>query len=49
MVTGRASAVTDPDTLARLRALPLHTWVPNRPERYVQVSLDLVTGRRVPE
>jgi nitroimidazol reductase NimA-like FMN-containing flavoprotein (pyridoxamine 5'-phosphate oxidase superfamily) len=49
MVTGRASAVTAADTLARLRTLPLHTWVPNRPERYVQVSLDLVTGRRVPD
>ena len=49
MVTGRAVAVTDPENVARLRTLSLDPWVPNRPEHYVQVSLDLVTGRRVPE
>lgn len=49
MVTGRAVAVTDPENVARLRTLALDPWVPNRPEHYVQVSLDLVTGRRVPE
>lgn len=49
MVTGRAVAVTDPENVARLRSLSLHPWVQHRPEHYVQISLDLVTGRRVPE
>lgn len=48
MVTGRASAVTDADKLNRLRDLPLTSWAPNRPQHFVEISLDIVTGRRVP-
>jgi len=48
MVTGRASAVADADELNRLRDLPLKSWAPNQPEHFVEISLDIVTGRRVP-
>jgi uncharacterized protein len=45
--TGLAEEVTDPDELARLHALPLRQWATNGAERFVRISLDLLSGRRL--
>ncbi|SHG85196.1 pyridoxamine 5'-phosphate oxidase family protein [Streptoalloteichus hindustanus] len=47
-VVGRARVVTDPDELAALAALDLRPWAPGQRDRYVQISVELVQGRRVP-
>ncbi|MCP2259108.1 Pyridoxamine 5'-phosphate oxidase [Streptoalloteichus tenebrarius] len=46
-VVGRARVVTDPDELAELAALDLRPWAPGQRDRYVQISVDLVQGRRI--
>lgn len=48
LVRGVARAVVEEDELARLRSLPL-TWsaFDGAGERFVRVTMDLVTGRRV--
>ena len=47
VITGLASEVTDPDELDAVRRLPLAHWAPGPANRYVCVSLDLVSGRRI--
>jgi nitroimidazol reductase NimA-like FMN-containing flavoprotein (pyridoxamine 5'-phosphate oxidase superfamily) len=48
LVRGRASEVTDPATVERARELLDATWLDeHHAEHYVQVGLDLVTGRRL--
>jgi uncharacterized protein len=47
VVQGMARTVVDPDELARCRALPTAVWTPAVADRYVTVSTDLVTGRRI--
>jgi nitroimidazol reductase NimA-like FMN-containing flavoprotein (pyridoxamine 5'-phosphate oxidase superfamily) len=47
VITGIASEITDPDQLALVRRLPLAHWAPGDAERYVCVSLDLISGRRI--
>lgn len=48
LVRGRASEVTDPATIAHARELLDATWLDeHHAEHYVQVGLDLVTGRRL--
>jgi nitroimidazol reductase NimA-like FMN-containing flavoprotein (pyridoxamine 5'-phosphate oxidase superfamily) len=46
-VTGIANEVTDPDVIAQLRVLPFTRWVRNENDRYVGISLDLMSGRRI--
>ncbi|MGO9872210.1 MAG: pyridoxamine 5'-phosphate oxidase family protein [Acidimicrobiia bacterium] len=46
-ITGIATEVTDPDVIARLRKLPFTRWVRNDNDRYVGISLDLMSGRRI--
>ena len=46
-LTGIATEISDPDVIARLRGLPFTRWVRNDLDRYVGISLDLVSGRRV--
>jgi nitroimidazol reductase NimA-like FMN-containing flavoprotein (pyridoxamine 5'-phosphate oxidase superfamily) len=49
VVTGVARELTDPEELESARALPLAHWA-NRPaDRYVCISLELVSGRALPE
>lgn len=48
-VTGVATVVDDPDDLARIDCLPLAHWAPFGGEHVVAVSVELVTGRRIPE
>lgn len=45
-VTGVTHRVTDPADLARVRALPLDDWAVDDSDRFVRISLDLVSGRR---
>lgn len=48
VVTGQASEVVAPVDIARVAALPLRSWVPDGAGRYVRISCDIVTGRRIP-
>ena len=47
VVRGTLAEVTDPDQLARLRALPLYPWAPGEKTRYVRMRPRTVTGRRI--
>jgi nitroimidazol reductase NimA-like FMN-containing flavoprotein (pyridoxamine 5'-phosphate oxidase superfamily) len=47
VVTGTASEITDLDELEAVRSLPLAHWGVDAVERYVRVSLELVSGRRI--
>jgi nitroimidazol reductase NimA-like FMN-containing flavoprotein (pyridoxamine 5'-phosphate oxidase superfamily) len=47
IVQGRARELSNPDELARARALPLRPWGGSEPDHYVAVSIDRVSGRRV--
>ena len=46
-ITGIASEIADPGLIAQLRELPFTRWVRNENDRYVGVSFDLMSGRRV--
>jgi uncharacterized protein len=46
-VTGRATELCDQRDLARARTLPLPHWASSNVSKYVSVSLDLVSGRRL--
>jgi nitroimidazol reductase NimA-like FMN-containing flavoprotein (pyridoxamine 5'-phosphate oxidase superfamily) len=46
-VVGLAEEVTDPYELTRLRALPLRQWGHVDADRFVRISLQLVSGRRL--
>lgn len=48
VVTGVAREVIDPDDLARIAKANVPRWAPMGPDRYVEISLELVTGRRIP-
>jgi nitroimidazol reductase NimA-like FMN-containing flavoprotein (pyridoxamine 5'-phosphate oxidase superfamily) len=47
-VVGRAEAVRDPEETARLSRLPLRVWAPGRPDRFIRVRPEYITGRRIP-
>ena len=47
VVRGTLAEITDPDDLARLRALPLYPWAPGEKSRYVRVRPRTITGRRI--
>lgn len=46
-MTGVAEEVTDPDEVERLRRLPLGHWVQGDDKRFVRISTDIVSGRRL--
>jgi nitroimidazol reductase NimA-like FMN-containing flavoprotein (pyridoxamine 5'-phosphate oxidase superfamily) len=46
-ITGIANEVTDANVIAQLRLLPFTRWVRNENDRYVSISLDLMSGRRI--
>jgi nitroimidazol reductase NimA-like FMN-containing flavoprotein (pyridoxamine 5'-phosphate oxidase superfamily) len=46
-LTGIATEITDPNLISRLRLLPFTRWVRSENDRYVGISLDLLSGRRV--
>jgi uncharacterized protein len=46
-VTGRAELVTDPDSTARYRRVPLVPWAAGVRDQFVTITTDLIEGRRV--
>ncbi|MBB5782808.1 pyridoxamine 5'-phosphate oxidase family protein [Nonomuraea jabiensis] len=44
---GQARAVTDPDEIHRLAALPLTAWAPGSRDHYIVVDAEQVSGRRI--
>ena len=49
LVTGTANEVTDPDELERLRRGPLKSWGVPRSEHWVRITIESISGRRIPE
>ena len=49
VVRGVAHEVTDPDELDGLRRGPLHSWVTPASEHWVRISIEEISGRRIPE
>ncbi|MFI7127876.1 pyridoxamine 5'-phosphate oxidase family protein [Nonomuraea sp. NPDC050153] len=45
---GHARAVTDPDEMDRLAALPLPIWAPGSRDHYIVIDAEQVSGRRIP-
>jgi uncharacterized protein len=48
VVKGTAREVTDESELDELRRGPLHSWATRATEHWVRISIDEVTGRRIP-
>ena len=49
LVQGRAEAITDPEHLARLRSGRLRPWAKGARAHWVRISVDEISGRRIPE
>jgi uncharacterized protein len=49
IVRGIAREVTDPEELEILRRGPLLSWAVRPSEHWVRISIDEITGRRIPE
>jgi hypothetical protein len=47
LVQGNSRVIDDPVEVDRTMELPLRSWASERTDRFVAVSLDVVTGRRV--
>jgi len=47
LATGRLSEITDPERLVAARQLPLSPWALSAPEHYVELSIELLSGRRI--
>ena len=47
VVTGRATHVTDPESIARYQAVPLVPWAPGERDQFVTITTEVVEGRRV--
>jgi nitroimidazol reductase NimA-like FMN-containing flavoprotein (pyridoxamine 5'-phosphate oxidase superfamily) len=48
VVKGTAREVTDENELDELRRGPLHSWATRSTEHWVRITIDEVTGRRIP-
>ena len=49
LIRGRAELIRDPAAVGRLRRGPLQPWVEGARANWVRISLDEVSGRRIPE
>lgn len=49
LVGGTAHEVTDPEELQSLRRGPLRSWAAPSAEHWVRISIDTISGRRIPE
>jgi nitroimidazol reductase NimA-like FMN-containing flavoprotein (pyridoxamine 5'-phosphate oxidase superfamily) len=47
LATGRLEAVTDPDRLAVVRQLPVQPWAWQASRHYVEMPIELLSGRRI--
>ena len=48
IVKGTAQEITNEEELDALRRGPLHSWATRSTEHWVRISIDEVTGRRIP-
>jgi nitroimidazol reductase NimA-like FMN-containing flavoprotein (pyridoxamine 5'-phosphate oxidase superfamily) len=48
VVSGVAREVTDADELVRLERGPLRSWAEPAPARWIRISIDEISGRRIP-
>ena len=48
VLRGRAEVITDPQQVARLRRGPLNPWAKGARANWVRISLDEMSGRRIP-
>lgn len=48
IVKGTAREITNEEELDALRRSPLHSWATRSTEHWVRISIDEVTGRRIP-
>jgi nitroimidazol reductase NimA-like FMN-containing flavoprotein (pyridoxamine 5'-phosphate oxidase superfamily) len=48
LVVGRSSVVDDPRETARHELLPLRPWANSNRDRFVRISIDQISGRRLP-
>lgn len=49
LVQGTANEVTDPEELYELRHGPLKSWATDASQHWVRISIDEISGRRIPE
>jgi nitroimidazol reductase NimA-like FMN-containing flavoprotein (pyridoxamine 5'-phosphate oxidase superfamily) len=47
LATGRMSEITEPTRLDRARRLPLSPWAAPHANHYVELTIDLLSGRRI--
>ena len=47
LATGRLAEITDPERLAAARRLPLSPWALTDPKHYVELPIELLSGRRI--
>jgi uncharacterized protein len=47
LATGRLAEIVDPERLSAARQLPLSPWALTAPEHYVELSIELLSGRRI--
>jgi nitroimidazol reductase NimA-like FMN-containing flavoprotein (pyridoxamine 5'-phosphate oxidase superfamily) len=47
LATGRLAEIVDPERLTAARQLPLSPWALTAPEHYVELSIELLSGRRI--
>lgn len=47
LATGRLEEITDPDRLDEARRLPLSPWALSQPQHYVELPIELLSGRRI--
>jgi uncharacterized protein len=47
LATGRLTEITNPERLAEAKQLPLSPWALSRPQHYVELSIELLSGRRI--
>jgi nitroimidazol reductase NimA-like FMN-containing flavoprotein (pyridoxamine 5'-phosphate oxidase superfamily) len=47
LATGRLSEISDPERLAEARQLPLSPWALPNPQHYVELPIELLSGRRI--
>ena len=47
LVTGHATEIEAPEELEAAVRLPLQSWLPEQPDRFIRIQSQLVTGRRL--
>ena len=48
VIIGHARVIAEDGELANLKQLPLHTWASGEHDHYIAITLELISGRRIP-